>query len=139
MKPQERKERTIKIGNVDVTFVHGDILNHLDWLESIKASLVLRRKLLTKCLEKNPYLIKNSVNLQPRWDTNPIQNLRWSGTVSNPSLTEMMIKLCLTDTVATISHNDGTLESLTKSLVKMEKTHVKELIIFHRDGEDYAE
>ena len=42
----------MKIGDVDVTFVHGDILDHLDWLESINASLVLRRKLLTKCLEK---------------------------------------------------------------------------------------
>ncbi|MEC7272923.1 MAG: hypothetical protein VXV85_04700 [Candidatus Thermoplasmatota archaeon] len=139
LRPQERSERKMRIGEVDVTFVHGDILDHLDWLESINASLVLRRKLLTKCLEKNPYLIKHSVNLQPRWDTNPIQNLRWSGTVSNPSLTEMMIKLCLTDTVATISHNDGTLQSLTKSLVKMGKASVKELIIFHRDGEDYAE
>ena len=51
LRPQERQERTMKIGNVDVTFVHGDILDHLDWLESINASLVLRRKLLTKCLE----------------------------------------------------------------------------------------
>ena len=41
--------------------------------------------------------------------------------------------------MATISHNDATLQSLTKSLVKMGKTSVKELIIFHRDGEDYAE
>ena len=139
LRPQERSERKMRIGEVDVTFVHGDILDHLDWLESINASLVLRRKLLTKCLEKNPYLIKHSVNLQPRWDTNPIQNLRWSGTGSNPSLTEMMMKLCLNDTMATISHNDATLQSLTKSLVKMGKTSVKELIIFHRDGEDYAE
>ena len=139
LRPQERSERKMRIGEVDVTFVHGDILDHLDWLESINTSLVLRRKLLTKCLEKNPYLINHSVNLQPRWDTNPIQNLRWSGTGSNPSLTEMMMKLCLNDTMATISHNDATLQSLTKSLVKMEKTSVKELIIFHRDGEDYAE
>ena len=69
LRPQERQERTMKIGNVEVTFVHGDILDHLDWLESINSSLVLRRKLLTKCLEKNPYLIKNSVNLQPRWES----------------------------------------------------------------------
>ena len=41
LRPQERQERTMKIGNVDVTFVHGDILDHLDWLESINASLVL--------------------------------------------------------------------------------------------------
>ena len=43
LRPQERQERTMKIGEVEVTFVHGDILDHLDWLESINASLVLRR------------------------------------------------------------------------------------------------
>ena len=53
LRPQERSERKMKIGEVEVTFVHGDILDHLDWLESINACLVLRRKLLTKCLEKN--------------------------------------------------------------------------------------
>ena len=104
LRPQERSERKMKIGEVEVTFVHGDILDHLDWLESINASLVLRRKLLTKCLEKSPYLIKNSVNLQPRWDINPIPNLRWSGTEANQDLTKMMMKLCITDTIATISH-----------------------------------
>ena len=112
LRPQERQERTMKIGDVDVTFVHGDILDHLDWLESINASLVLRRKLLTKCLEKSPYLIKNSVNLQPRWDINPIPNLRWSGTKANQDLTKMMMKLCITDTMATISHGDASIESL---------------------------
>ena len=139
LRPQERQERTMKIGDVDVTFVHGDILDHLDWLESINASLVLRRKLLTKCLEKNPYLIKNSVNLQPRWDINPISNLRWSGTEANQDLTKMMMKLCITETMATISHHDGSVESLIESLRGMVKTSVKELIIFHKDGEDYAE
>ena len=139
LRPQERQERTMKIGNIDVTFVHGDILDHLDWLESINASLILRRKLLTKCLEKSPYLIKNSVNLQPRWDINPIPNLRWSGTEANHDLTKMMMQLCITDTMATISHHDGSVESLIESLRGMVKTSVKELIIFHKDGEDYAE
>ena len=139
LRPQERKERTMRIGDVDVTFVHGDILDHLDWLESINASLVLRRKLLTKCLEKSPYLIKNSVNLQPRWDVNPIPNLRWSGTEANQNLTKMMMKLCITDTMATISHHDGSVESLIESIRGIVKTSVKELIIFHKDGEDYAE
>ena len=36
LRPQERQERTMKIGDVNVTFVHGDILDHLEWLESIK-------------------------------------------------------------------------------------------------------
>ncbi|MEC8609351.1 MAG: hypothetical protein VXY42_02470 [Candidatus Thermoplasmatota archaeon] len=139
LRPQERNERKMKIGEVDVTFVHGDILDHLDWLESINASLVLRRKLLTKCLEKSPYLIKNSVNLQPRWDINPIPNLTWSGTKANQDLTKIMMELCITDTMATISHHDGSVESLIESLRGMIKTSVKELIIFHKDGEDYAE
>ena len=50
LRPTKRKERHLKIGDVDVTLVHGDITEHLDWLESKNASLVLRRKLLTKCL-----------------------------------------------------------------------------------------
>ena len=127
----------MKIGNVDVTFVHGDILDHLDWLESINASLVLRRKLLTKCLERNPYLIKNSVNLQPRWDINPISNLRWSGIESNQNLTLSMLSLCNTETMATISHRNGSLKSLVKSLENHGVDHVKNLIIFHRDVNDY--
>ena len=44
----------MKIGEVDVTFVHGDILNHLDWLESINASLVLRRKTFDQMLREKP-------------------------------------------------------------------------------------
>jgi len=137
LRPQERQERTMKIGNVDVTFVHGDILDHLDWLESINASLVLRRKLLTKCLERNPYLIKNSVNLQPRWDINPISNLRWSGIESNQNLTLSMLSLCNTETMATISHGNGSLKSLVKSLENHGVDDVKNLIIFHRDVNDY--
>lgn len=137
LRPQERNERKMKIGEVDVTFVHGDILDHLDWLESINASLVLRRKLLTKCLEKSPYLIKNSVNLQPRWDINPIPNLKWSGNEANQDLTRMMMELCITDTTATISHHNGSLESLIESLRGMKNSSAKNLIIFHIDELDY--
>ena len=137
LRPQERNERKMKIGEVEVTFVHGDILDHLDWLESINASLVLRRKLLTKCLEKSPYLIKNSVNLQPRWDINPIPNLRWSGTEANQNLTKIMMKLCITDTMATISHHDGSVESLIESLRGIKNSSAKNLIIFHTDELDY--
>ena len=137
LRPQERQERTMKIGNVEVTFVHGDILDHLDWLESINASLILRRKLLTKCLEQNPYLIKNSVNLQPRWDINPIPNLKWSGSESSNNLTMLMMDLCNTETMATIPHGNGSLSSLIESLENHEKDELKNLIIFHMDENDY--
>jgi hypothetical protein len=137
LRPQERQERTMKIGEVDVTFVHGDILDHLDWLESINASLVLRRNLLTKCLERNPYLIKNSVNLQPRWDINPIPNLIWSGPKANKNLTKLMMQLCNTETTATISHGDGSLKYLAESIGNQHSGHEKSLVIFHYDDEDY--
>ena len=137
LRPQERNERKMRIGEVEVTFVHGDILDHLDWLESINASLVLRRKLLTKCLEKNPYLIKNSVNLQPRWDSNPIPSLRWSGTEANQDLTKKMMKLCITDTMATISHHDASVKSLIESLRGIKNSSAKNMVIFHTDEHDY--
>jgi len=137
LRPQERKERTMKIGNVDVTFVHGDILDHLDWLEAINASLVLRRKLLTKCLEKNPYLIKHSVNLQPRWDINPIPNLRWSGVDANQNLTNIIMRLGNTSSIATIVHGDGTIDQLSKTLSDVKLNPVKSLILFHKDSDDY--
>ena len=138
LRPQQRQERTMRIGNVNVTFVHGDILDHLDWLESINASLVLRRKLLTECLEKNPYLIKNSVNLQPRWDINPISNLKWSGSESTKNLTRLMMELCNTQTMATISHGDGSLISLVESLENHNGDGVTNLILFHRDVTDFT-
>ena len=137
LRTQKRHERTLTIGDVNVTFVHGDILDHLDWLESINASLVLRRKLLTNCLEKNPYLIKNSVNLQPRWDINPISNLKWSGIDANQNLTDEIMKLSRTNTIATIVHGDGTINQLSKALSKVKKNPVQRLILFHKDSNDY--
>ena len=137
LRTQKRHERTLIIGDVNVTFVHGDILDHLDWLESINASLVLRRKLLTKCLEKNPYLIKNSVNLQPRWDINPISNLKWSGIDANQNLTDEIMKLSRTNTIATIVHGDSTINQLSKALSKVKKNPVQRLILFHKDSNDY--
>jgi len=138
LRPLERNERKMKIGEVNVTFVHGDILDHLDWLESINASLVLRRKLLTKCLEKNPYLIKNSVNLQPRWEVHPIPKLDWSGSVKHQNLTQSILELSKTNTTATISHSGGTIESILKSLDGKTNSTVERLIIFHLDEEDYT-
>ena len=138
LRPQERKERTMRIGNVNVTFVHGDILDHLDWLESINASLVLRRELLTKCLERNPYLIKHSVNLQPRWDINPISNLKWSGVESSPDLTTLLMRQSKSNTMATISHGDATLTSIQHALRSNNFDLPENLIVFHLDSEDYA-
>jgi hypothetical protein len=126
------------LANVEVTFVHGDILDHLDWLESINASLVLRRKLLTKSLEKNPYLIRNSVNLQPRWDINPIPNLKWSGLESSPELTVSLMKQATSNTMATVSHGDATLTSIQHALKSSDCDLPENLIIFHLDSEDYA-
>ena len=137
LRPQQRQQRTMRIGNVNVTFVHGDILDHLDWLESINASLVLRRKLLTECLEKNPYLIKNSVNLQPRWDINPIQKLIWSGPKANQNLTRLMMKLCTTETIATISHGDAAISTMAKSIEEQWDLNPVNLVVFHLDSTDY--
>ena len=137
LRPQERQERTMKIGNLEVTFVHGDILNHLDWLESINASLILRRKLLTKCLEKNPYLIRNSVNLQPRWEVHPIPKLDWSGLSEDQNLTQSILELSKTSTTATISHSGGITDLLLKSLNGKSNLSVGRLIIFHLDATDY--
>ena len=137
LRPRKRKERHLKIGDVDVTLVHGDIIEHLDWLESKNASLVLRRKLLTKCLEINPFLWKNSVNLQPKWDCHPIPQLRWSGVESTQNLTLLMMKLSNTETMATISHRNGTIDSLTKSLEQKSNDSPNNLIIFHTDKSDY--
>ena len=137
LRPQERQERTLKIGEVDVTFVHGDILDHLDWLESIDASLVLRKKLLTKCLEKNPYLIKNSVNLQPRWDINPISNLNWSGKGATEDLILKLSALSNTPTLATTAYGKGTLSELRKSLENNAGNLVKHIVLFHKDLDYY--
>ena len=138
LRPQKRQEGTMKIGNVDVTFVHGDILDHLDWLESINTSLVLRRKLLTKCLEKNPYLIKNSVNLQPRWDINPIPNLKWSGMGATGDLILKLSALSNTETLATTAYGEGTLSELKKSLENNAGNMVKHFVLFHKDL-DYSD
>ena len=137
LRPQKRHERTLKIGNVGVTIVHGDILDHLDWLESIDASLVLRRELLTKCLERNPYLIKHSVNLQPRWDINPISNLKWSGIHATKKLTNEIMKLSQTNTVATVAHGDGSYKQIHNSCSTGEGNLPEKLIIFCKDSNDY--
>ena len=137
LRPQKRNERKMKIGEVEVTFVHGDILDHLDWLESINASLVLRRNLLTLCLEINPYLMKNSVNLQPRWGINPIPNLKWSGVHATKKLTNQIMKLSQTNAAATIAHGDGSYKQILESCTLKDGNLLQKLVIFYRDSNDY--
>ena len=133
LRPTKRKERHLKIGDVDVTLVHGDITEHLDWLESKNASLVLRRKLLTKCLEINPFLWKNSVNLQPKWETHPIPKLRWSGEGATEGLILKLAALSDTETLAATVHGQGTISELKKNLEHNAGNLVKHIILFHRD------
>ena len=139
LRPIERKERYLKIGDVNVTLVHGDITDHLDWLESKNASLVLRRKLLIKCLEINPFLRKNTVNLQPKWDNPPIPKLKWSCNESHQDLTRSIMQLSKTKTMATISHGDGSLQSLVEALKGVNYPIRKSVIIFHIDEDDYKD
>ena len=135
LRPTKRKERHLKIGEVNVTLVHGDITEHLDWLESKNASLVLRRKLLTKCLEINPFLGKNSVNLQPKWEIPPIPRLRWSGENASELLTQGLISLCKTPVLATIVHGMANIKHLQLQLQNVDYAHV--VIIFFIDSHDY--
>jgi hypothetical protein len=121
---------------VDVTLVHGDITEHLDWLETKNASIVLRRKLLTKCLEINPFLWKNSVNLQPKWENPPIPKLKWSGEDATDSLISKLMKLSKTSVLATISHSDTKQEHLVDEILLI-TTKITSIIIFHIDSEDY--
>ena len=135
LRPTKRKERHLKIGEVDVTLVHGDITEHLDWLESKNASLVLRRKLLTKCLEINPFLGKNSVNLQPKWENPPIPRLRWSGEDATDSLTSKLMKLSKTSVLATIVHGLANLNDIKTELTSSQP--IEEVLIFYSDECDY--
>jgi hypothetical protein len=137
LRPIERKERHLKIGDVEVTLVHGDITEHLDWLESKNASLVLRRKLLTKCLEINPFLWKNSVNLQPKWDCHPIPQLRWSGEGTTKDLILKISALSNTAILATTAHGKGTISELRKSLENNAGNLVKHILLFHKDLDYY--
>jgi hypothetical protein len=77
------------------------------------------------------------VNLQPRWDINPIPNLKWSGVDANQNLTNKIINLSNTDTIATIVHGDGTINQLSKALSEVKTNPVQRLILFHKDLNDY--
>jgi hypothetical protein len=135
LRPRKRNERHLKIGEIDVTLIHGNITEHLDWLESKNASLVLRRKLLTKCLEINPFLWKNSVNLQPKWELPPIPKLKWSGEDATDSLTSKLMKLSKTSVLATIVHGLANLDDIKKDLTSSQQ--IEEVLIFYSDECDY--
>jgi hypothetical protein len=48
-----------------------------------------------------------------------------------------MMKLSNTKAMATISHGNGTIESLTESLEEKSNDYPNNLIIFHTDESDY--
>ena len=136
LRPVERNERILQIGNTKVRLIHGDILDHLDWLDVQGASLAVRGGLLKKCLEANCFLAMNAVNLQPRWLSSPIPNLVWSGPDATPELTLELIDLSKSTMLATVSHGQATLEELEDALGDY-VTDVEELVIFHLDEGDY--
>ena len=118
--------------------VHGDITDHLDWLYVEDASLILRGELLSDCLSKWAWLQTKAVDLQPKWDKNPISKLKWSGHDSTPNLTLELLKLSNSPTVATVVHGNATLKELRKQL-RNYSGDVEHLVIFHKDAEDYRD
>ena len=136
LRPVQRNERIMYMGNTKVRLIHGDILEHLDWLDVQGASLAVRGGLLKKCLEANCFLSMNAVNLQPRWLSSPIPNLVWSGSNATPELTLELIDLSKSTMLATVSHGQATLEELEDALGDY-VTDVEELVIFHLDEGDY--
>jgi hypothetical protein len=126
----------MQIGNTKVRLVHGDILEHLDWLTLKKASLAVRRTLQDLCLDENIFLKKQVVNLQPLWIRKPIADLIWSGPDATPNLTSELLRLSKSNVLATVSHGLATLEELEDALIDYDG-HVEELVIFHLDEGDY--
>ncbi len=137
LRPIERNERILQMGNTKVRLVHGPIQAHLDWLQIRNASLVVRGSLREICLSQNIFLKKNAANLQPffRWKK-PIRHMKWSGNEATPNLTQELLKLSKTNVMATISHGLGTLEELEAALIDYDGP-VEELVIFHLDEGDY--
>ena len=137
LRPIPRDERKYNFG-IKVTLVHGDITDHLDWLYVEDATLILRGKILSDCLLKWAWLQTKAVDLQPKWDKNPISKLKWSGQDSTPNLTLELLKLSNSPTVATVVHGNATLKELRKQL-RNYSGDVEHLIIFHKDAEDYRD
>ncbi len=135
LRPIKRKENTLKLG-IDVTLVHGDITEHLDWLLWKDASLITRGNLMSDCLSKCCWLQDKAVNLQPVWKSPLISNLKWSGKESTPNLTTKLLDLSKSSVAATIVYGNASISELKKDLLDY-KGDVKELIIFHIDEEDF--
>ena len=136
LRPVERNERILQIGNTKVRLVHGNMLEHLDWLSLKQAGIAVRRNLRDMCIDENIFLAKKAVNLQPLWTRRPIANLIWSGPDATPNLTMQLLRLCRSNVLATVSHGLATLEELEDALMHYDG-HVEELIVFHLDEGDY--
>ena len=137
LRPVERKERILQMGNTKVRLIHGNMLENLDWLSLKNASLCVRRNLREVCLEENIFLTKNAVNLQPFFNwKRPVANLIWSGPDATPNLTSELLRLSKSSVLATVSHSLATLDEL-KAALKDYDGHVEELVIFHLDKGDY--
>jgi hypothetical protein len=92
---------------------------------------------LTKCLEINPFLWKNSVNLQPKWENPPIPKLKWSGKDATDNLTSKLMKLSKTSVLATIVHGLANLEEIKTEFTSSQP--IKEVLIFYSDECDYSD
>jgi len=136
LRPVERNERIVQIGNTKVRLIHGDILEHLDWLSLKNASLAVRRNLQDLCIDENHFLAKNTVKLQPLWIRKPIANLIWSGPDATPNLTSELLRLSKSRILATVSHGQATLQELEDALADYDGK-VTELVVFHLDEGDY--
>jgi hypothetical protein len=136
LRPVERNERIVQIGNTKVRLIHGDILEHLDWLSLKNASLAVRRNLQDLCIDENHFLAKNAVKLQPLWIRKPIANLIWSGPDATPNLTSDLLRLSKSSVLATVSHSQATLQELEDALADYDGK-VTELVVFHLDEGDY--
>ena len=137
LRPTSRKERNIEINGLEITFVHGDIYDHLDWLKSLDASILLRKNLFEKCEKKMYATMSKSPRIQRDFHKPLIPKLRWSGPEATEDLTLKLLDLAETEIAATIAHGDGTIFQLENQISNW-KNHVKKLIIFHLDEEDYS-
>ncbi len=136
-RPVIRNERSIIINGVEIVFVHGDILDHLDWLKSQNASLLLRKKLFSECEKKMYATMENSPRIQRDFYSCKIPNLKWSEPNSTKDLTLKLLDLAQTNIAATIAHGDASISQLENQICQY-KNHVKKLIIFHLDEDDYS-
>lgn len=138
LRPVERNAREYVFGGIKTMIIHGDIVDHADWLYLKDASLILRNKQLRACLARCLALKVKAVKLQPKWGFQPITSLKWSGEDATQNLTQKLLNLTLSPVVATIVHGDASLAQLQAELEDYEG-EVEQLIIFHLDKDDYQE